>query len=106
MHGNVWEWCEDWHGEYPAGPVTDPAGPDKGRGRVLRGGSWYDGGRLLRSADRYGYGPDRRGSFGLRLAGGLDPRASEGAGGMSADRRERSDRERGAQAAGGGSGEH
>jgi formylglycine-generating enzyme required for sulfatase activity len=41
MHGNVWEWCEDWHGEYPFA-VTDPKGPAKGEYRVLRGGSFFD----------------------------------------------------------------
>jgi formylglycine-generating enzyme required for sulfatase activity len=41
MHGNVWEWCEDWHGEYPAESVTDPKGAVSGVSRVGRGGSFY-----------------------------------------------------------------
>jgi formylglycine-generating enzyme required for sulfatase activity len=46
MHGNVWEWVQDWHGRnYPAGAATDPQGPASGSYRVLRGGGWnYDAG--------------------------------------------------------------
>jgi uncharacterized protein (TIGR02996 family) len=54
MHGNVREWCSDWYGEdfYAISPQRDPAGPAKGRARVLRGGCWYDFVEFCRSATR------------------------------------------------------
>ena len=70
MHGNVWEWCNDWSGDYPAEPLVDPAGPGEGHARVLRGGS-CDRGRYLRSAYRFADSPDLRYyNVGVRLAGG------------------------------------
>jgi formylglycine-generating enzyme required for sulfatase activity len=68
MHGNVWEWVQDWKGAYGKSSVTDPTGPSSGSSRVLRGGSWYDEPILVRSGFRHGNSPgDRYGSIGLRL---------------------------------------
>ncbi len=58
MHGNTQEWCRDWYGEYPGAPRNDPAGPEKGTCRVLRGGSWQVNGYSCRSADRVGNLPE------------------------------------------------
>jgi len=52
LAGNAWEWCRDWHGEYPDREETDPLGPEEGSARVMRGGSFIDIPRLLRGAYR------------------------------------------------------
>ncbi len=52
MHGNVWEWCADWYGDYPEGVVTNPTGVASGKNRVLRGGSFWSSPRNCRSANR------------------------------------------------------
>jgi len=70
MHGNVWEWCQDWYEKnYPSGHVTDPKGPSSGKYRMLRGGGWTSGARNCRSADRGGINPGYRyGGIGFRVA--------------------------------------
>ncbi|WP_300452853.1 formylglycine-generating enzyme family protein [Accumulibacter sp.] len=79
MHGNVWEWCADGYGEYASGPQVDPCAAPDGALRVLRGGSWYDGGWSVRSARRRRSGPGlRNGIVGFRLA--LGPWQAGGAG--------------------------
>ena len=52
MHGSVFEWCRDWYGDFPGGQARDPQGPDSGESRMLRGGSWFSGPQVCRSACR------------------------------------------------------
>ena len=70
MHGNVWEWVQDWYKEnyYQNSPAADPKGPSSGLIRVYRGGSWRSFARSLRSAVRNDDLPGiRDSSIGFRL---------------------------------------
>ena len=70
VHGNVWEWVQDWYDSnyYSSSPKTDSKGPSSGSYRVFRGGSWDYSAVSARSAYRYITGPvSRRGIIGFRL---------------------------------------
>ncbi len=64
IHGNVWEWCEEWFDDkyYASSPGTDNTGPSSGSSRVLRGGSWLSEPSDVRCAYRSGNTPDYRGN--------------------------------------------
>jgi formylglycine-generating enzyme required for sulfatase activity len=71
MHGNVWEWVQDWYSRdyYSRSPGTDPQGPPSGGQRVVRGGDWYAKARSLRSSNRESFSPgDNLMGIGFRVA--------------------------------------
>ncbi|WP_417911826.1 formylglycine-generating enzyme family protein [Candidatus Electronema sp. TJ] len=70
MHGNVWEWCQDWWQEdLGCDAALNPQGPDCGEFRAARGGSWFLGGKAVRSAARGRFSPDfRNDRIGFRIA--------------------------------------
>ena len=69
MSGNVWEWCQDWHGSYSSSAQSNPTGPTSGSYRVYRGGSWSSYAGICRTAYRNNITPTGAGdNLGFRLA--------------------------------------
>ena len=68
MSGNVWEWCWDWHADYPSSKQIDPKGAEMGEFRVIRGGAYNGGDWLTQVGYRNGLAPTyNRLNLGMRL---------------------------------------
>ena len=81
MHGNLFEWTHDWHGDLGSKALTDPLGAKGGSTRVIRGGGWNGDAALCRTAFRDSNGPTFRTlHYGFRLAlspSGASPEAAQ-----------------------------
>lgn len=74
MHGNAYEWCQDYYTPYEAGPVTDPQGGETGPGRVIRGGGMSNVADYCRSSERsYVRADTSRHSYGFRVVREVAP---------------------------------
>jgi len=68
MHGNLNEWCSDYHHKYAGAATVDPSGPEEGAHRILRGGGYGNPAAFCRSANRAGAGPEKgRKNLGFRV---------------------------------------
>ncbi|MDD6900411.1 MAG: SUMF1/EgtB/PvdO family nonheme iron enzyme [bacterium] len=84
MSGNVWEWCNDWKGDYSSSSQYNPTGPNSGSCRVYRGGTWSNTAWSCRVSNRNDGTPSLRyNSLGLRLA--LDVNQTFSVNGVSFD---------------------
>ena len=73
MSGNVFEWCQDFYGNYSSEPQTNPTGPESGSFHVLRGGSYYEGPNSCRVSYRaYNFAGSSYWYIGFRLAMSCD----------------------------------